>query len=164
MSFDSFSTRATLEVNGVISITQVGTNGGVIINGNQDILGLVTINSSTTGYTGQQYINDTNQVYSTGIGGSAESFFGVANKFFIGDSTKQIMRMVIDTNGRMGVSTTNPNAALDVNGTISASTVTVSGNVSAATVTVAQDSTACSAAMIGTLRRNPTTSRLEVCE
>ena len=66
--------------------------------------------------------------YTAGVGNASETTFGVANDFFLYDDTAGAMRMVVDSTGNVGISTTNPQALLHVNGAISASNMTLSGD------------------------------------
>ena len=59
--------------------------------------------------------------YRFGVGGSSETVYGVANKFYLFDLNAGAMRMVLDSNGRVGIGTTAPDASLTVGISTSAS-------------------------------------------
>jgi hypothetical protein len=56
--------------------------------------------------------------WATGVGGSASTTMGVADKFFIMDKQVGAVRFLIDTAGNIAIGTTVPTAALDVRGAI----------------------------------------------
>lgn len=56
----------------------------------------------------------TGRTYNFGVGGASETTFGVPNKFFVFDATVGAMRMVIDTNGNMGIGTAAPASLFSV--------------------------------------------------
>jgi endosialidase-like protein len=69
----------------------------------------------SSGYSTTEYVTD-GRVWHTGVGGSTVAN-GVAGKYYIADLNTSQFRMVIDTDGHVGVGTTTPDAALTVNGT-----------------------------------------------
>jgi TolB-like protein len=79
------------------------------------------------GYTG------TGRTYYTGVGNATETYHGVANKWYLYDQNVDIMRMVVDTAGNVGIGTQSPTGKLSVNplqygtGTASQATTTVTG-------------------------------------
>lgn len=68
-------------------------------------------------YTQMDYKSDARQ-WQTGVGNSAESYFGVAGKYFIYDYNSTAMRMVIDGSGNVGIGVNSPASQLHTNGTI----------------------------------------------
>jgi hypothetical protein len=74
-------------------------------------------------YTDLSFLGTGNS-YSVGTGNAAETFYGVANKFYVYDSNNDAMRLVIDENGSVGIGTTTPQEELTVAGD-----VYISGNV-----------------------------------
>jgi hypothetical protein len=66
-------------------------------------------------FTTTQYRTDVRE-WHTGAGGSAAPI-GLNNKYFIWDQTAQASRLVINTNGDVGIGTISPAGKLDVSGT-----------------------------------------------
>jgi hypothetical protein len=80
--------------------------------------GLVNLSlksTSTTGYTQLRYLS-TGYAYQTGVGNPSEINFGVANKYYIYDGSAGLMRMVLDSNGNVGIGTALPYTLLDERG------------------------------------------------
>ncbi len=75
----------------------------------------VTIeNTNAVGYAIAAY-RGTAREYTVGTAGASETGFGLANKFFVFDGTVSATRLVIDTNGLMGIGTNAPGKQLDIN-------------------------------------------------
>jgi hypothetical protein len=70
--------------------------------------------TSATGYSGVTLSGTGTQKYSLLMGGSSEAVFGIANKLAIYDSLTSKVRVVVDTNGYLGINTTTPGARLTV--------------------------------------------------
>jgi hypothetical protein len=102
---------------GFIGIGTTSPTATLNVVGSPDGNNLLTIqNTSSTGYSRPRIVNDAGYSWTFGMGGSAESSYGVANKFYIFDSAKSAMRLVIDSaSGFIGLGTTSPSNALDVN-------------------------------------------------
>jgi hypothetical protein len=62
--------------------------------------------TTATGYA-MLALQSTGREYHLGVGGGSEAGYGVASKFFVFDATGNAMRMVIDTNGAVGIGTTS---------------------------------------------------------
>ncbi|MFT3827202.1 MAG: hypothetical protein QM731_24965 [Chitinophagaceae bacterium] len=58
----------------------------------------------------------TGRQYHLGLGNASETYFGLANKFFIWDQNAQQPRMVVDPNGYIGMGTTAPATRLSIAG------------------------------------------------
>ncbi len=73
--------------------------------------GLLIQNNQATGnaYVRTQYVANA-QSFSTGVGNSSETAFGVANKYYVFDVTANAIRMVVDASGRVGIGSTSPSA------------------------------------------------------
>ena len=84
--------------------------------------GLRLESSHSQVWTTTEYQTDA-RLWHTGVGGSAVSN-DVKSKYYIFDGTASQFRMVIDTIGNVGIGTTNPIAALDVNGSIRGTSLT----------------------------------------
>jgi hypothetical protein len=52
------------------------------------------------------------------MGGTSETAFSIANKFAIYDNLAGAMRLVVNSNGNVGIGTSNPAESLEVNGNI----------------------------------------------
>jgi hypothetical protein len=52
--------------------------------------------------------------YHVGVGNASETFFGLANKFFIWDQNAATARMVVDPNGNVGIGTNAPGNRLSI--------------------------------------------------
>ena len=98
----SFSTaRLTITASGNVGI---GTTAPV-----QKLL----IKETSAAYT-DIGIESNARKYVIGVGNSAETSYGVPNKFYIFDNNAAAMRLVLDTSGNVGIGTTNPSTRLDV--------------------------------------------------
>jgi Chaperone of endosialidase/FlgD Ig-like domain len=120
------------------------------ISGPESRLRLQSTNSNL--WTVTEYVTD-NRVWHTGVGGSNVPN-DVKDKYYVYDATTGQFRMVISTDGRVGIGTTKPEATLDVTGgSIRAFTLTVGrirvggfatfdylGSPSGSTVQVCRDS------------------------
>ena len=73
-------------------------------------------NLSATGYT-QLAFQGTGRTFFTGVGNSSGGL-GVANKYYVWDSSSSAMRFVIDTSGNVGIGTTSPLSTLSVAGNL----------------------------------------------
>jgi hypothetical protein len=56
----------------------------------------------------------TGRQYHLGVGNASETFFGLANKFFVWDQTAAVARMVFDPNGNVGIGTVSPANRLSI--------------------------------------------------
>jgi hypothetical protein len=56
----------------------------------------------------------TGRQYHLGLGNASETFFGLANKFFVWDQTAAVARMVVDPNGNVGIGTVSPANRLSI--------------------------------------------------
>jgi hypothetical protein len=89
---------------------------------------LITIQSTTdTSYSNMRFSGSAKS-YTIGVGNGNETFFGVANEFFIYDDTAGAMRMAVDSSGNVGIGTTSPGSLLHVEGAISGSSITTTTN------------------------------------
>jgi hypothetical protein len=82
------------------------------VKGTESRLRLETTQSNRFSTT--EYLTNA-RVWHTGVGGSAVTN-GSAGKYYIYDGTSNQFRIVVDTNGNVGINTTNPDMALSVNG------------------------------------------------
>jgi hypothetical protein len=85
--------------------------------------GLTVRDLATNGYTNISLKNDNTQIWSLGLGASAETTFNVANKLYVYDSSQGKMRLAVDTNGFVSLGTNaatggvyTANQLLQVNG------------------------------------------------
>lgn len=72
--------------------------------------GFATKNTAANAHAAIEYIA-TGKTFFTGVGGSAETLVGLADKYFIYDSTAGASRMIIDTDGRTIVGGNTPNVS-----------------------------------------------------
>lgn len=73
--------------------------------------------NGSTAYTGTLLTNNNStKSYFYGMGNTSESYYGVANDFFIGDATSLAVRFTISSAGLTGIGTgnTTPTATLDI--------------------------------------------------
>jgi hypothetical protein len=69
---------------------------------------LIQVEGTTaSNYTAIRYLG-TGRTWSQGVGNAAETALGLANKFYIYDATGGATRLVVDTNGNIGVGTVSP--------------------------------------------------------
>jgi len=76
-------------------------------------------NNTPTGYTNMRFTG-TGRKYIIGVGNASETFFGIADDFFLYDDTSGNIRMIVDPNGNVGIGTVSPSSLLQVNGTVTA--------------------------------------------
>jgi len=96
-----------------LSTDQSGTSPNVTIHGSDAALRIQSDGSAT--YPRTIYSADTSE-WHTGAGGSTVNN-GVNGKFYVYDAGANKFRLVIDTNGNVGMGTTNPGAPLELYGT-----------------------------------------------
>lgn len=77
---------------------------------------LSVANGNSTAFA-QVVYKGNSRVYSSGVGNSGAGL-GLANKFYIYDSTSATVRLAIDTNGNIGLGTVTPSAALEISKSI----------------------------------------------
>lgn len=94
----------------------------VVAGGNFQVL----ISGSAPAAYSQLYFDGTGRDFGIGVGNASETANNVANKFFLFDGTAPAIRLVVDTNGNLGVGTTTPVNRLQVAGNVSASSYTSS--------------------------------------
>lgn len=92
--------------------TNTPTEGLTVMVSGSALNPLSVANGNPTAYS-QVVYNANNRVYSAGVGNSGAGL-GLANKFFIYDSTSGTVRLAIDTNGKVGIGTVTPSAALEI--------------------------------------------------
>ncbi|MBF0483781.1 MAG: tail fiber domain-containing protein [Candidatus Omnitrophica bacterium] len=81
---------------------------------------LIQLQSTTAaGYTQMAFTGNTKQ-YQIGVGNSGAGL-GLPSKFFIYDGTANVVRLVVDTNGNVGIAKTAPVYTVDVGGDVNIS-------------------------------------------
>jgi len=109
------SDKMTILGNGNVGIGTASPGAPVEIN-KAGAPSLILTNTVANSYSVLRYVT-TGATWSVGVGNASEATIDVANKFFIQHSTvTPTPRLVIDTNGNVGIGTTSPAATLDVNG------------------------------------------------
>ena len=102
------------DASGASGITINGSNVGIGTTSPDTSVHLVTTavggikveNTLGTSYANLR-VKGTGREYAVGVGGATEVAFGVANKFFVFDETVDLMRLVVDTSGNVGIGTTS---------------------------------------------------------
>lgn len=116
---------STFSVDAALNRVGFGTStpSSIVHNYNNSIAVNETIeNALANNYSMTSYKASAKE-FRIGTGGGTESFYGVANDFFIFDVNNTTMRLVIDATGNVGIGTTAPDTQLDVpNGVIKAGT------------------------------------------
>ncbi len=100
--------------------------------GTSSIITSETGDAAGTSSYGMYSAKGTGREYRFGVGGAGETLFGLANKFFIYDTTAVANRMVIDTNGNVGIGTTGPKSTLHVSGSFGVVTISKTADYTAA--------------------------------
>lgn len=117
-SFLFASTTNDLTI-GSSSVIKGGTDTGfavAITDDNKNLL--VLASASTTQYSRIDY-QGTGRTFTSGVGNSAETAYGLANDWYVFDYTASKTRMVIDANGNVGIGTSSPSQMLTVGATTS---------------------------------------------
>jgi len=78
------------------------------------IVGNIQLEDNNASGYAQTFFKGDSRQYNVGVGGSSTNNF--ANKFYIYDNNASAGRFVIESNGNVGIGTTDPAAKLDVNG------------------------------------------------
>ena len=167
---------ATLQVSGSFTVSTsaqtttpslfVGTNGNVGIGTNNpgatlDVAG--TIRSNSTGGT---IVNVLTHNGTTGV-------IGTTSNHGLQLYTVNTARVTLNNTGRVGIGTTNPANTLSVSGTAEFTSRTLIGGTGTPSTTLTVSGSlllagdagqACDNTMLGVMRRNPVTGRLQVCK
>lgn len=149
-SIDLSGTRIKRTPNGGISVTDASDNlqdglfNNMLVSGNLDICGNVTLNGTTTtvhsntvNVSGNIHLNDgtaTNPIITFSNDTNTGVYRPGSDK--LGFTTGGTTRLVIDASGNVGIGTANPSKLLDVNGNVQVSgTTSMIGNVGIGTAT-----------------------------
>jgi len=154
----------TLVVTGATTLTgaatlssTLGVTGAATLSSTLAVTGgsfdAVTISGSSANSKGMRFQNSaaSSKNYNIGSSGGGPS---PAGSFFIYDDTASAARLVIDTSGSVGIGTTTPSTALQVNGTATATTFSGAGTSltgTAASLTAGNATTAAALTNGGTL-------------
>jgi len=94
------------------------------------------VQGSPRGNSALRFRNQANQgrTYTLGLGGPLSSSH--PQSLYIMDDTASTSRMVLDSKGRVGIGTLNPEELLDVGGVVKAHAMEVSGNLSAGSLSL----------------------------
>lgn len=116
---NGFLNSFTLDTSGNLTVLGQSTAlRGLFVFDSTDI-SLLTLNSALTGSGAREDIAyQGGHNWNVGIGLTGETTYGVDGKYYLLDTSNNLMRFVVDTSGNMGIGITSPAHKLDVIGDI----------------------------------------------